>query len=179
MHAALASSLASIVLTAASSAYAHHKRGSVLWPTVKWMVPGLLLGLWAQFKVKTAYAKYRSVGTVRGLTAEAVSHDLLARVLRFEAELLRQDRRFQRPGGKIHPAQIRRALRLAREQALVRVGEDLVLEGFHAVEDGGQLVVVDVDELGRIPRLGGAARIGRHSGKSRALTARLPALAVP
>ena len=46
MHAALASSMASIVLTAASSAYAHHRRGSVLWPTVAWMVPGLLLGGW-------------------------------------------------------------------------------------------------------------------------------------
>lgn len=46
MHAALASSLASIVMTAASSAYAHHRRGSVLWPTVKWMVPGLLVGGW-------------------------------------------------------------------------------------------------------------------------------------
>ena len=46
MHAALASSLASIVMTAASSAYAHHGRGSVLWPTVKWMIPGLLLGGW-------------------------------------------------------------------------------------------------------------------------------------
>jgi len=46
MHAALASSLASIVLTAASSAWAHHGRGSVLWPTVAWMVPGLLLGGW-------------------------------------------------------------------------------------------------------------------------------------
>lgn len=46
MHAALASSMASIVLTAASSAYAHHRRGSVLWPTVVWMVPGLLLGGW-------------------------------------------------------------------------------------------------------------------------------------
>ncbi len=46
MHAALASSLASIVLTAASSARAHGRRGSVLWPTVKWMVPGLLLGGW-------------------------------------------------------------------------------------------------------------------------------------
>ena len=44
MHAALASSLASIVLTAAASARAHHRRGSVLWPTVAWMVPGLLLG---------------------------------------------------------------------------------------------------------------------------------------
>ena len=46
MHAALASSLASIVLTASSSARAHHRRGSVLWPTVWWMVPGLLLGGW-------------------------------------------------------------------------------------------------------------------------------------
>ncbi len=46
MHAALASSLASIVLTAASSARAHARRGSVLWPTVKWMVPGLVLGGW-------------------------------------------------------------------------------------------------------------------------------------
>lgn len=46
MHAALASSLASIVLTAAASARAHAHRGSVLWPTVAWMVPGLLLGGW-------------------------------------------------------------------------------------------------------------------------------------
>lgn len=46
MHAALASSLASIVLTAAASARAHHGRGSVLWPTVRWMVPGLLVGGW-------------------------------------------------------------------------------------------------------------------------------------
>lgn len=46
MHAALASALASIVLTAASSTRAHHRRGSVLWPTVAWMVPGILLGGW-------------------------------------------------------------------------------------------------------------------------------------
>lgn len=46
MHAALASSLASIVLTAAASAHAHSRRGSVSWPTVAWMVPGLLAGGW-------------------------------------------------------------------------------------------------------------------------------------
>ena len=46
MHAALASSLASIVLTAAAAARAHARRGSVLWPTVRWMVPGLLVGGW-------------------------------------------------------------------------------------------------------------------------------------
>ncbi|MFZ5656380.1 MAG: sulfite exporter TauE/SafE family protein, partial [Pseudomonadota bacterium] len=46
MHAALASSLASIVFTAMASARAHARRGSVLWPTVAWMVPGLLAGGW-------------------------------------------------------------------------------------------------------------------------------------
>lgn len=46
MHAALASSLASIVLTAAASARAHAGRGGVLWPTVAWMIPGLLVGGW-------------------------------------------------------------------------------------------------------------------------------------
>lgn len=46
MHAALATSLASIVLTAASSARSHHARDSVMWPTVAWMVPGILIGGW-------------------------------------------------------------------------------------------------------------------------------------
>lgn len=46
MHAALATSMASIVLTAAASARAHHRRGSVLWPTVAWLLPGLLVGGW-------------------------------------------------------------------------------------------------------------------------------------
>jgi len=46
MHAALASSLASIVLTGLSSTYSHHTRGSVLWPSVAWLVPGMLIGAW-------------------------------------------------------------------------------------------------------------------------------------
>lgn len=46
MHAALATSMASIVFTALSSARSHHRRGSVLWPTVRWMLPGLLVGGW-------------------------------------------------------------------------------------------------------------------------------------
>lgn len=44
MHAALATSLASIVLTGLSSAWAHHRRGSVRWVSVRWLVPGMLLG---------------------------------------------------------------------------------------------------------------------------------------
>ena len=55
MHAALASSLASIVLTALASARAHARRGSVLWPSVRAMVPGLLaggvLGSWVAVRI--------------------------------------------------------------------------------------------------------------------------------
>lgn len=43
------------------------------------LVPGLLLGLWAQVKVKSAYAKYRDIGTASVLTAEQVSRELLRR----------------------------------------------------------------------------------------------------
>jgi uncharacterized membrane protein YfcA len=46
MQAALATSLASIVFTALSSARSHARRGSVLWPTVFTLVPGLLIGGW-------------------------------------------------------------------------------------------------------------------------------------
>lgn len=46
VHAALATALASIVMTGLSSARAHHRRGSVLWPTAAWLVPGMLAGGW-------------------------------------------------------------------------------------------------------------------------------------
>lgn len=44
MHVALATSLASIIITASASANAHRRRGSVLWPSVVWLAPGLVLG---------------------------------------------------------------------------------------------------------------------------------------
>ncbi len=44
MHVALATALAGIVFTSLSSGYAHSRRGAVLWPTVRAMLPGLLLG---------------------------------------------------------------------------------------------------------------------------------------
>jgi uncharacterized membrane protein YfcA len=46
MHAALATSLASVVITSFASARAHAARGSVAWPSVCWLVPGLLAGGW-------------------------------------------------------------------------------------------------------------------------------------
>ena len=46
MQAALATSLASVIVTAASSAYSHARRGAVLWRYVGWLLPGLLAGAW-------------------------------------------------------------------------------------------------------------------------------------
>ncbi|WP_294066511.1 sulfite exporter TauE/SafE family protein [Silanimonas sp.] len=44
VHVALATSLASIIITASASANAHRKRGSLLWPSVGWLAPGLVVG---------------------------------------------------------------------------------------------------------------------------------------
>ncbi len=43
------------------------------------IIPGLLLGLWAQFKVKNTYAEYSRIPTRLGRGAEAVVADLLRR----------------------------------------------------------------------------------------------------
>lgn len=42
------------------------------------LIPGLLMALWAQYKVKHAYAKFSEIGTRRGLTGAEVA----ARILR-------------------------------------------------------------------------------------------------
>lgn len=44
IHVAVATSLATIVFTAASSVYAHHRHGAVDWPMAGRLVPGLILG---------------------------------------------------------------------------------------------------------------------------------------
>ena len=44
MHFAVGTSLATIVATSASSLLAHHRRGSVYWPVVRGLLPGILLG---------------------------------------------------------------------------------------------------------------------------------------
>lgn len=43
------------------------------------VIPGLLLGLYAQFKVKSTFARYSRVRTKSGLTAEASARMLLSR----------------------------------------------------------------------------------------------------
>ena len=47
--------------------------------TIILIIPGLLLGLWAQFKVKSAYSKYAKVSTRQGVTADAVCRDMLGK----------------------------------------------------------------------------------------------------
>lgn len=44
VHLALGTSMASIITTSASSLYAHQKRQGVIWPIVRAMAPGILLG---------------------------------------------------------------------------------------------------------------------------------------
>ncbi len=53
VHVALATALASIVLTGLSSARAHHRRGSVRWVTAAWLVPGVLVGGWLGGRLAT------------------------------------------------------------------------------------------------------------------------------
>jgi uncharacterized membrane protein YfcA len=56
MHAALATSLASVIVTSMASARAHARRGSVLWPSAGWLLPGLLAGGWLGSLVATRLA---------------------------------------------------------------------------------------------------------------------------
>ncbi|WP_136418408.1 MULTISPECIES: sulfite exporter TauE/SafE family protein [Oxalobacteraceae] len=46
VHMAIATSLGTIMFTSLSSVRAHHGRGAVLWPVVKLLAPGILIGSW-------------------------------------------------------------------------------------------------------------------------------------
>jgi len=47
--------------------------------TIILLAPGLLLGLWAQYKVKSTYKKYRKSVTRQGVPARQVARDILDR----------------------------------------------------------------------------------------------------
>lgn len=46
--------------------------------TMVLMIPGLVLGLWAQHKVNSTYQKYSKVPTRQGITADQVARDMLS-----------------------------------------------------------------------------------------------------
>jgi len=43
------------------------------------MIPAMLIGLWAQFKLRSNYARYSKVGTVRGYTGAQAAREILDR----------------------------------------------------------------------------------------------------
>ncbi len=45
-HLAIGTSLATIVVTSISSTRSHHQAGAVRWPLVRWLVPGIAIGVW-------------------------------------------------------------------------------------------------------------------------------------
>jgi len=61
MHMALATSLATIIITSISSARAHHKKQAVLWPIFLLLAPGICIGAWfggiAASEIKTDILK--------------------------------------------------------------------------------------------------------------------------
>jgi uncharacterized membrane protein YfcA len=46
VHMAIATSLATILFTSLASVRAHHRHGAVLWPVVRLLAPGIVLGSW-------------------------------------------------------------------------------------------------------------------------------------
>ena len=46
--------------------------------TMLLVIPGLLLGMWAQYKVSSSFHKYSAIHTQRGVTADEVSRQLLS-----------------------------------------------------------------------------------------------------
>ena len=46
VHVAIATSLGIILFTSISSVRAHHRHGAVMWPVVKQLAPGILIGSW-------------------------------------------------------------------------------------------------------------------------------------
>ncbi|UXI68222.1 sulfite exporter TauE/SafE family protein [Tahibacter amnicola] len=87
MHVALATSLASIIVTSISSTRAHWRRGSVLWPTVRVLAPGTVLGGFAGAQLATWLASDSLRWVVAGYCGIAAAQLLFGQVRsRGEAE---------------------------------------------------------------------------------------------
>ncbi|MBE5801908.1 MAG: zinc metallopeptidase [Clostridiales bacterium] len=55
--------------------------------TMLLVIPGLLLGLWAQFRVKSTFSEYSRVLSRRGVTADQVSRELLNQSGNFNVQI--------------------------------------------------------------------------------------------
>lgn len=52
------------------------------------MIPALLLSLWASFRTKSAFKKYQKVRTARGLTGAQAAHEMLQRAGIFDVKIV-------------------------------------------------------------------------------------------
>lgn len=75
VHLAVGTSLATIVFTSISSVRAHHKRGAVLWPVVRQLTPGIIVGSLAGAAIADALPA-ATLATVFGIFALAVAVEM-------------------------------------------------------------------------------------------------------
>ncbi len=61
MHMAIGSSLMTVIFTAIASTRAHHQRGAVIWPVIRQMTPGIMIGA----LIGAAIANYLPTDTLR------------------------------------------------------------------------------------------------------------------
>jgi Zn-dependent membrane protease YugP len=57
-------------------------------PTLILVIPGFILALWAQFKVKRTFARYDEFGSRSGWTADQVARDITAAAWTYVASAL-------------------------------------------------------------------------------------------
>jgi len=79
MHLALGTSLATIIFTSISSFRAHHQHGAVLWPVVKIIAPGIVLGTFLGAQV-VAYVSTKSLAIFFVLFMSYVSLQMILNV---------------------------------------------------------------------------------------------------
>lgn len=97
-------------------------------PTYLLLVPALLIGLWAQMKVKSAYDKYKRVPSMNGYTGEQIARMMLNEAGLFDIPIEMVNREM---GDHYDPG--RRVLRLSPE---VYSGKTIAAAGIAAHEVG-------------------------------------------
>ena len=79
---AIATSLTTILFTSISSVRAHHRRGAVLWPVVRSLAPGIVVGSLFNFTISTVFRvalyRYATEGKVIGGFSEESMADAFA-----------------------------------------------------------------------------------------------------
>lgn len=79
MHLALGTSMAAIIFTSLSSLFAHHRHGAVIWPIVKVITPGVVIGTFAGAQLASFMAT-RPLAIFFALFMSYVAFQMLANI---------------------------------------------------------------------------------------------------